>query len=311
MTAPPRFLSDQDYVERLSDVEFWWPFVASILTRHLPEAAASEVCAGQGGTYPTILVDDYAVKLFGHFQAWRHAFRDEHTALKVVSSDALIAAPSLLASGSLFDGHDNPWPYLVTSRVPGVALPEADLTLEERRLLAKHLGAQIKHVQRLEPQGLTTVQQLPALDYAAAAARSSLPSHLVPEVEGFLARLGPFNPVFVHGDLFERHIIVDRGRLSGIIDWGDALVTDRHYELAKLYLDSFDCDKGLLRTFLEAADWPVEKNFPQMALGLALVRQATGLIQHLSNDTFHRLPANMPLQDIETLDELAVRLFEL
>lgn len=87
------------------------------------------------------------------------------------------------------------------------------------------------------------------------------------------------------------------------------MVTDRHYELAKLFLDTFHCGKALLRVFLEASDWPVGKDFPRKALGLALHRQATGLAQHPTNDTFHKLPALLPLQDIGTLDELATELF--
>ena len=87
------------------------------------------------------------------------------------------------------------------------------------------------------------------------------------------------------------------------------MVTDRHYEFAKLHLDLFNCDKALLRVFLETSDWPVGKDFPRKALGLALHRQAMGIAQHLTNDTFYTLPGLLPLQDIGTLDELATELF--
>ena len=72
-------------------------------------------------------------------------------------------------------------------------------------------------------------------------------------------------------------MFVENGRLAGIIDWGDAIVTDRHYELIQPHRDMFDCNKALLRVFLEACDWPVGKNFPRQALGLALHRQAAPL----------------------------------
>jgi hygromycin-B 7''-O-kinase len=36
-----------------------------------------------------------------------------------------------------------------------------------------------------------------------------------------------------------------------LIDFGDAMVGDLHYELAALHLDLFDCDKRLLRQFLD------------------------------------------------------------
>lgn len=71
----------------------------------------------------------------------------------------------------------------------------------------------------------------------------------------------------------------------------------------------FNCDKALLRAFLETSDRPAGKDFPRQALALALYRQAHGLAQHLTCDTFQTLPALLPLQDIGTLDDLATELF--
>jgi hypothetical protein len=87
------------------------------------------------------------------------------------------------------------------------------------------------------------------------------------------------------------------------------MVTDRHYELAKLHLDMFDGEPGLLRAFLDASGWPIAADFARKALGLALYRQAQGLAQHHTMDVFHKLPARLPLQDIATLDELAATIF--
>jgi aminoglycoside phosphotransferase (APT) family kinase protein len=143
----------------------------------------------------------------------------------------------------------------------------------------------------------------------AAAGRSSLPPHLIAQIDDYLAALDPFDRVFVHGDLCANHVFVENGRLAGIIDWGDAMVTDRHYELIQLYRDMFACDKALFRAFLEASDLPVTKSFPRRALGLALYRQAAGLVQHHTMDVFEPIAALLPLQEIGTLDELATELF--
>ncbi|MCY3817900.1 MAG: hypothetical protein OXH52_00855 [Gammaproteobacteria bacterium] len=56
-----------------------------------------------------------------------------------------------------------------------------------------------------------------------------------------------------------RHVFVEEGRLAGIIDRGDALEADRHYELAQIQLNLFDGDKTLLRAFLDHSGWPVER----------------------------------------------------
>jgi hygromycin-B 7''-O-kinase len=50
-------------------------------------------------------------------------------------------------------------------------------------------------------------------------------------------------------------------------------------------------------------------DFPRQALALALYRQARGIAQHLTMDVFESIAALFPLQDIKTLDELAIEVF--
>jgi len=108
------------------------------------------------------------------------------------------------------------------------------------------------------------------LNFRAAAEQSILPNHLIPQIDGFIAKLDKFDRCFVNGDMVGTHIFTGNGQLTGIIDWGDATVTDRHYEL-----------------------------------GLALYRQAVGLTQHHTFDVFYKLPNIIPLNDIASLEELA------
>lgn len=42
-------------------------------------------------------------------------------------------------------------------------------------------------------------------------------------------------PVLSHGDLHVRHVLVDRGRCSGIIDWGDVCLADPAVDLSIAY----------------------------------------------------------------------------
>jgi hypothetical protein len=150
-------------------------------------------------------------------------------------------------------------------------------------------------VHELRPNGVVTHEDWPAPDVAAAAEQSSLPPHPIAQIDDYLARLGTFDRAFVHGDLCAMHVFVENGRLTGIIDWGDAKVADRHYELIQIYL--------------EACEWPVGKDFPRQARGLALWRQAVGLAQHHTIDVFEPIAALLPLRDIGTLDEPATGLF--
>jgi hygromycin-B 7''-O-kinase len=309
MIAPPTFASLQEHVVRLGDVGFWWPYIAEILKRHDLAGAAPEPVAGLNATYPTFLYGDVVVKLFGYSRSWRPSHAAEHAALALVAPDVQIAAPRLLGDGRLFDDADAPWPYLITTRMSGVASWRAELSTEQRLSVAAELGHQVRRVHALRPSDAATHADWSALNVAAAAERSSLPPHLIAQIDDYLARLKPFDCVFVHGDLIENHVFVENGRFAAIIDWGDAMVTDRHYEIIQLYRDMFRCDKALSRVFLEACDWPVDKDFPGQALGLALHRQAAGLAQHHTMDVFEPIAAKLPLRDIDTLDDLAIELF--
>jgi hygromycin-B 7''-O-kinase len=82
-------------------------------------------------------------------------------------------------------------------------------------------------------------------------------------------------------------------------------------EIIQIYRDMFECDKALLRVFLDASGWPVGNDFPHRALGLGLYRQAVGLTLHHTMDVFEPIAARFPLNDIGTLDELATELFAL
>jgi aminoglycoside phosphotransferase (APT) family kinase protein len=304
--APPAFESLQEYVSHLGDVALWAPHVAAVLDGH--DLPAAEPVAGFNPTYPTFVCGDAVVKFFGHRPRWRETHAAEAAAHALVATDPEILAPRVLAEGELFEDADTPWPYLVTSRVRGAAWPHANLPLNRRIALAAELGRQVRRIHALDPG---PIAKPPAVAVEAAATRSSLPPHLVAQVDDFVAELGPPDPVFVHGDLCDMHVFVDDGRLAGLIDWGDATVADRHYELIQVYRSTLRCDKTLFREFLAAAAWPIGRDFPRRVLGYALRRQATGLAQHNGMDVFEPIAERFPLHEIATLDALAQRLFAL
>ncbi|MEQ9189562.1 MAG: aminoglycoside phosphotransferase family protein [Alphaproteobacteria bacterium] len=306
---PPAFTSLMDYAARRNSVEVWQDCVAAILRRHGLFDPSHEMTAGFNATWPTFLHGDVVVKLFGYLPAWRLAHGAEQAALACVATDPAIGAPRRLAEGVLSDGAAAPWPYLITGRVPGMASWRAGLSPAQRLSLARDLGRQVKRLHSIAPTGLASHGDWPAVNVAQAAAGSSLPPHLAAQAADYVARLGPPDPVFVHGDLVANHVFVADGCLSGVIDWGDAMVADRHYELIQIHRDLFGCDKELLRAFLLASDWPTGNDFARLALGQALCRQAVGMVQHLTIDVFEPVAARLPLAHMATLDELADALF--
>lgn len=309
MIAPPEFGSFQEFRARIGDVDFWHPYVSLVLERHNLADSGAELISGYNPTNPTFLYGDLAIKLFGYGDWWRGGYSGESAAHTLLATDTTILAPHLLASGRLYNHDGAPWPYLVTTRVPGSPWHEVNLPYDQQVSIARQLGEQVRRIHALSASGLATHEEWPAINVANAAARSSLAPHLVKQVDEYLTRMPPFDDVFVHGDLAGMHVFVEDCQLSGIIDWGDAMVTDRHYELIQIHRDMFNCDKDLLRDFLDASGWPVDKDFPQKAMGHALYRQAIMLTQHQSGDVFEPVAALFPLDEITTLDELATELF--
>lgn len=305
------FNSEDEYSAYRADLDFWWPLIMEILEQHHLAGASkynTAIC-GFNPTYPVFLIGDIVVKFFGHRPSWKRAFQTELAAHGYLLKDDTILAPRILASGNLFEDSNNPWPYIISTKVSGKSWLDTTLTFDEKNKVAKEVGAELYKIHAISTDDqLNHDYQWSTLNFQKAAERSVLPKHLVGQVELFIAKLDDFDRCFVNGDIVDTHVFIDNGSLSGIIDWGDATITDRHYELGKL-MDTFDWDKRLLKTVLESSNWPVKKNFSKQSLGLALYRQAVGLTQHNSFDVFYKLPDIIPLKDIATLDELADVLF--
>lgn len=307
----PAFPNTRAYVARLDDVQYWWPYAARVFDLHGMEFGEGDAEAGKGGTFPTLICGDVVIKLFGHLPFWRRAYDAELAAMSLIAEDRHILAPRLLAHGELFVDSTRPWPYLVTTRMPGSPWEETALSAEEKSAIAADLGCQVRRISALAPSAdIATPKGWCSPSPVEAAMQSVLPSRLIAQIDDYLAGADRDDRVFLHGDLMFRHVFVEDGRLAGIIDWGDALVTDRHCELAQIQLNLFDCDKTLLRTFLDHSNWPVERDFPRRALTEALRRQAVGLAQHGTMDVFHKLPRLLSLEDIATMEELATAVFD-
>ncbi len=310
MTGPPAFASLDDYVARLGEVDVWWPFLRQIVARLGLEHAGTVPVPGANATWPTFVYGDVVVKLFGYQASWRRAFTTERGALALVGGDPEILAPRIVGEGQTFDEPDA-WPFLVMTRIPGAATWPQRPAPERWPTIAAELGGQIRALHGLQPSGVATERDWPDADVASAAERSSLPPHLAAQAADYVARLPPSDDVFVNGDLAAQHVFVQDGHVAGLIDWGDAMVTDRHYELIQIYRDAFDCDTALLRVFLDASEWPVAEDFSRRAMGQALRRQAFMLAQHPTGDVFMPIAEKLPLQEIATLDDLANELFGL
>lgn len=306
------FTSENEYCSYRENIDFWWPHIVKILEEHhLADVTKHhKAICGFNPTYPVFLIGDIVVKFFGYRPSWKRAFQTEHTAHRYLLKNETILAPRILASGNLFEDSSNPWPYIISTKVSGNSWLNTPLSFDEKNKIAAEIGTELRKIHAISTDNeLEHDNEWSTLNFTGAAEKSVLPKHLVAQVESFIAKLDDFERCFVNGDIVDTHVFINNGTLSGIIDWGDATVTDKHYELGKL-MDTFDWDKRLLKTVLDASNWPVKKNFAKQSLGLALYRQAVGLTQHNSFDVFYKLPDLIAFKDITTLDELADVLFK-
>lgn len=300
------FASTKQYRELKEDVTFWSPMIQMALNKGKDTA----VIAGFNSTYPVFLVGDLVIKFFGYRENWEESFINECLAHECLKLNDQICAPKILNIGQLYENITMPWKYIVSTRIKGHSWLQTDLTYNQKKLIVAELGKQLGYIHSLPLNyNLKNDKEWHKLDLKSAARKSSLPGHLIDQIDDFIGLLDTFDKVFVNSDIVPMHVFIENGHLSGIIDWGDSVVADRHYEVAKLCLSLFPCDKVLLKILINAANWPVTDNFQVQTLGLALYRQAVGLTQHHSFDVFYQLPIDM--KHVKTLEELAHVLFDL
>jgi aminoglycoside phosphotransferase (APT) family kinase protein len=257
------------------------------------------------GTYPTFLAGEVVVKLFGYFPSWRANHAAELAAQLLLRDHPGIPAPALLAAGQLYrEPASEPWPYLVTERFTGAALRDASLAPAERLRVAGRLGAAVRRVHDLPAPAAGPLDRDWLRDHGKAGTErhrgwGSLPVHLVDQIDAYVVPPPPERRL-VHADLTADHVFVAGGDLVGVIDWGDAMVTDPYYELGALHLGAFQGDRRMMRAFLTGYGWPVSPDFPRRAMSAALGHEF---------DLFAELPPER-LAGFRTLEELATALWE-
>lgn len=237
------------------------------------------------------------MKLFGHFPSWSSDHAAELAAQRLLAGHPDVPAPGLREHGRLYDDPDG-WPYLVTQRLAGQAWREARLSRSQRRGVAGQLGAALRRVHdMLPPTGGALARDWPAEHGRGCAERhrawKGLPERLIDQIETYVSPPSPVRRL-VHADLTADHIFVAGDRLIGIIDWGDTMTSDPHYDLGALHLDAFRAERPLLAAFLAGYGWQVGAEFPRRAMSAALMHQF---------DLFSA--AGLHLDRFRTLEELA------
>lgn len=230
------------YRELRGDPSVWLPAMKVICQRHGLEDDA--LFAERTGTNVLFRVGRGPwIKLFPPL--WAEDALREQVGLETIAAVEGIEVPRLLAEGVLED-----WPYVIISHVEGRPLRDIwqKLDLAARNELGEQIGRLMARLQALDIstcKGLhedesaflaKRVQEVVARNRWAGAEPSWLEAleTYAQSAASLLDR--PFQPVFLHADLTDDHLLAtqrgDSWKLTGLIDLGDATVGDPLYEFA-------------------------------------------------------------------------------
>ena len=148
-----------------------------------------------------------------------------------------------------------PWPFFGAALLPGCDPAGGDLSDEERVELGSALGSFMRVLHAAETLAAVDPERALPFDFnrradmpfrvgRARAKLSALPVDVwrPPDtVERILADAEELPPVegsevLAHGDLHIRHLLVDGGAISGVIDWGDVCRADPAIDLMLVWM---------------------------------------------------------------------------
>ena len=245
-----------------TDAPAWRPYVAWVARRHGLRAPGA-LSVGFPGCHAVFMTDcGYAVKFYAPY--WPNDHAAEADVYGALGADRALPVPRVLARGALFPGTDRwPWPYLITTLLPGRSVEALRSTLTPGHLLrlARELAPIVRRLHRLPmPQTGAWRDRVATLRQTAPARRrrDGWPEELVAALPAYLKQAPPYQgPArLVHGDIHDAHVLLQADpagwAIAGLIDFADAIVGDPAYELVPLHVDLFRCDGGLLKAFLAA-----------------------------------------------------------
>jgi aminoglycoside phosphotransferase (APT) family kinase protein len=201
----------------------------------------------------------------------RYAFRFPHRAIAIpgfeLELEVLPRLPALPlpVPRPVFVGRPSeefPWPFFGSELLPGVEAGDAQLDDASRVDVGLALARFLRelHAVELDVALPFDANQRTDMGRRASLAREQLAEverlgvwRVPPRVEQLLEEAqelrSPEPPVLVHGDLHFRHLLVDGGTASGVIDWGDVCRSDPAIDLPLLW--SFVPPEGR-RAFLDS-----------------------------------------------------------
>lgn len=317
----PIFSSKAEYARYFTRLDFWQPYIENICAAQQLEH--QQIGDAIPGTNVVFRLDDrYVVKIFPELFDGAEAFAAEQTIYELLAAYPAIACPKLIAQGKLFDSAGGwPWPYIITTAIPGQAVSASQLSQAERLSMAAWAARQLHMLHQIAPRpgpgsrfqvGWQSFDSFIAEQRRSANQQhrdwQSLPEHLIAQLDSYLLPehaqyIRHADPIVLHADLHADHVLGQPQpggwRPTGLIDFDDARSGDLAYELPPIFLSLFARDKALLQHFLDSYGLSSQQQsaLRKRAMHMTLLHEFNVL-----DDVWEQDPALMQLETLEELE---------
>jgi len=248
-------------------------------------------------------------------------YRVERALLEMIERDPNVTAPSILAAGQ----EEGARPYLVVTAMDGETAEHTwdGITRDEQLGIARELGEMVRALHAMDVGALGDTTQLPgsrretsphnvAENCAHIEATPGISAATADEFTSFIRDEGGAilaeTTCVVHCELTNNHIYLRRDggrwRLSGLIDFADAMVSAPEFDIAWLWPWTFSRDHEAMRVCLDALydGRPFSDDFARRCL-------AATLSSYTAEGLWGEYVAARPSASARSVDDMTAWLF--
>jgi hygromycin-B 7''-O-kinase len=284
--------------------ELWSAAIEAIRQRHGLDEHFEKTSEGSAVVY---LSQRWCIKLHPPIGDFIPGYRRESKALHYLAGRLPIPTPVIAAEGEL-EG----WPYFVATRLGGVPVDRvwAQLDPSSRVRIAEQIGAAARALHDLPVRPFDDLAEPWPIFRAAQRERclarereKGLAPALLQALESYLeldALPDPeFGPALLHTELGPNHVLVTGDRVTGLIDFGEAMVGDPEYDLSAVGLFVTRGDRAAFGAFCRAYGYDAALADPDRPA--RLLRHA--LLHRYGTLAWYLRTLNPPTTELDALAE--------
>lgn len=224
-------------------------------------------------------------------------FHIERCVLRALNDQTAIPAPRIVAEGE----RTHEPSYLVMTEIPGATAENVwdSLARTHQLALARDFGSLCAAIHRLPMEALATVEQkyggrhkhiqgllnqrtaeIMSIETLSLQQRDDLLSFLHVEAQEHIDH----QQNLTHFDLAHNHIYLSQDvstwHVTGIIDWGEAMIGPPEWDVAYLWFWTFTCDRDAMQACLQTLymDRPLPARFARRCMAAVMYTSSMSLL---------------------------------